>query len=236
MRAAGHDPGKGLKIAIDARLPIMGYTVPSGEGFQIVVSGWSVESGMLGGLIIHELSHVVRTRSGHPSHNDALVQGVLSRLDGGVITTDYQARIIQDLVNNFQDLYADDIAFQVFKNSEDLTAERISGFLQGWMADSVKESGDAQRDRWENANLLVRDARAMAQMERHHIEDIGGKGAQTRDAFLGKLPPKTREDFDYFRTTFVTMKEDIAEPEYQRLLTDFLRRFLGTVDRIARPS
>src|SRR2546428_14098491 len=61
MREAGFDVGDGVEIAVDPRLPIMGDTMPAqGGGFRITGSGGALRSGLLEGLIVHEMSHIYR--------------------------------------------------------------------------------------------------------------------------------------------------------------------------------
>src|SRR2546429_9767403 len=68
MRKAGYDIGRKVKVVVDPQLPFMGYTIPQGGNFTIVVSGGSVGSGLLDGLLVHEMSHIYSIRSNHPSH------------------------------------------------------------------------------------------------------------------------------------------------------------------------
>ncbi len=54
MRDAGYNIGKDVDVVVDPKLPFMGYTVPQSGRFKIVVSGMTVESGLLEGLLVHE--------------------------------------------------------------------------------------------------------------------------------------------------------------------------------------
>src|SRR2546425_985668 len=67
MRKAGYDIGNKVKVVVDPNLPFMGYTMPQGGNFTIVVSGGAVGSGLLEGLLVHEMSHVYRIQTNHPS-------------------------------------------------------------------------------------------------------------------------------------------------------------------------
>ena len=134
MREAGFDVGDGVDAVVDPWLPIMGYTM-RGEGgrFRITASGMAVRSGMLEGLLVHEMSHIVRMRTGHPSHDPQIIEEATARVADGVVTQDYQRKVLHDIVNNVEDLYADDIAFPVIRESGILTAGQASEFLQtGW--------------------------------------------------------------------------------------------------------
>ncbi len=48
MRKAGYDIGNKVKVVVDPNLPFMGYTMPQGGNFTIVVSGGAVGSGLAG--------------------------------------------------------------------------------------------------------------------------------------------------------------------------------------------
>src|SRR5437879_8827913 len=65
MRKAGYDIGTKVKVVVDPKLPFMGYTMPQGGNFTIVVSGGAVGSGLLEGLVVHEMSHLYRVQTYH---------------------------------------------------------------------------------------------------------------------------------------------------------------------------
>ena len=233
MREAGFEVGDGVEAVVDPRLPIMGYTIP-GEGgrFRIVVSGGAVESGMLEGLLAHEISHIVRMRTKHPSHNPRIIEEAIRRVGDGTDMTDYQRKIFHDLVNNVEDLYADDIAFEVIRKAGLMTAEEATEFLQNWVEDEPSESRDRTRARWETAWHLANNARAIAQMARHGIVDTDGEAAAANDRLLSRLGPAARGHFEYLRELLGTMDEEITEDGYRKLLIDYLGRFL----EIAEPA
>jgi hypothetical protein len=226
MRESGHDVGPGVHVAVDPRLPIMGYSFPSGEGFQIVVSGGAVESGMLEGLIVHEMSHIYRMRTRHPSHNGRVIEEAVNAVADGVATRDYQKKILHDLVNNVEDLYADDISFNVLKGNGSFTVDRMSRFLQDWVEDEPVRSRDPRRDRWANAWLVANNARAIAQMARHGVPDIDGVADAANRKLLSRLPPAAAQEFEYFRDLLANLREDLTLGEYRRLLVDYLTRFV----------
>ena len=233
MREAGFEVGDGVEVVVDPRLPIMGYTIP-GEGgrFRIVVSGGAVESGMLEGLLAHEMSHIYRMRTKHPSHNPRIIEEATREVGDRVATTDYQRKVLHDLVNNVEDLYADDIAFEVIRRAGLMTTEEATEFLQNWVEDDPSESRDRTRARWETAWRLANNARAIAQMARHGIVDTGGEAAAANDRLLSRLGPAARGHFEYLRGLLGTMDEEITEVGYRKLLIDYLGRFL----EIAEPA
>ncbi len=226
MRKAGFDIGNTVQVAVDPKLPIMGYTTPQGRNYRIVVSGMAVKSGMLEPLLIHEMSHVYRMQTHHPSHNQRTITKVVNTLAKQSLSQDYQQKIIGELVNHIQDLYADDIAIRVIKQIESLPKNQLTEFLQDWVKDEPIKSNDARRDRWVSSAIMVNNARALSQMKRHRIEDIGDKALASSMKFLTQIPPSTSRQSEYFRNVMTNLEEKITEEKYTDLLTDYLGRFL----------
>src|SRR5439155_18852949 len=80
MKKAGFDVGTEVKVVIDPKLAFMGYTMPHGGNFTIVVSGGAVGSGLLEGLLIHEMSHIYRIQTNHPSYNGLILEVAFDNL------------------------------------------------------------------------------------------------------------------------------------------------------------
>src|SRR6267378_4158985 len=146
MKESGFGLKSDVKVAIDPKLPFMGYSMPLGRGYRIVVSGGSVGSGMLEGLIVHELSHIYRMENNHVSHDAEVIQQAIERIDAKLLADDYRQKIVHDLLNDIQDLYADDISMKVIKKGEILEPGQINSFLQDWVKDEPVESGNSERD------------------------------------------------------------------------------------------
>lgn len=226
MRKAGYEIGDVVQVAIDPQLPFMGYTTPQRGGFRIVVSGMAVESGMLEALLVHEMSHVYRMQTKHPSHNGRIIDEVVNNLGRRALSNDYQQKTIRELVNHLEDLYADDIAMKVIRESGFLSEDKLSDFLEDWVKDELVRSDNATRDRWVNSAIMVNNARAIGQMRRHGISDAGGKADATNQRLLHAISPAAAKQFEYFMNLMMTLKEDITEEDYRRLLTDYLNKFL----------
>src|SRR5690349_12475097 len=154
MKESGFGLKSHVEVVIDPQLPFMGYSMPLGRGYRIVVSGGSVGSGMLEGLIVHEMSHIYRMENNHVSHNAEVIQQAIERIDTKRLSNDYQQKIVHDLLNDIQDLYADDISMNVLKKNQILESDQISSFLQDWVKDEPVESGEAKRDSWVNASIM----------------------------------------------------------------------------------
>ena len=124
MKESGFGLKSDVKVAIDPQLPFMGYSMPLGKGYRIVVSGGSVGSGMLEGLIVHEMSHIYRMENNHISHDAEVIEAAIDKIGKKHLSHDYQQKIVHDLLNDIQDLYADDISMRVLKNNQILDPAR----------------------------------------------------------------------------------------------------------------
>jgi len=231
MKESGFGIKSNVEVAVDPQLPFMGYTMPLGRGYRIVVSGGSVGSGMLEGLLVHEMSHIYRMENNHPSHDAEVIEEAIDKIGKQYLSHDYQQKIVHDLLNDIQDLYADDISMKVLKKNPILESGQMSSFLQDWVKDEPVESGEMGRDRWVNASIMVHNARAIGQMTRHNIEDTGGKAADSTRRFLSQMPPTTASRFPYFRDLMVNLKENMTREQYRKLLADYLNRFLEVAEK-----
>lgn len=228
MEKAGYKIPRNVKVTVDPQLPFMGYTMPTRQGFNIVVAGGAVESGMLEGLLMHEMGHIYRMTTNHPSHNAQILEEAINRLGN---LPDYQQKIIHDLLNDIQDLYADDLTFKVLPNSQVISQDQMTEFLQSWVRDAPINSGNSKQDRWTNTSLMTHNARAIAQMKRHHVEDTEGRASKASQAFLDHVDPDIAKQFDYFQGTLLNLREDMTEDDYRKLLSAYLDRFVRTAEK-----
>ncbi len=231
MKKAGYDIGTKVKVVVDPQLPFMGYTMPQGGSFTIVVSGGAIESGLLEGLLVHEMSHVYRIQTNHPSHNGEILEEAIDNLGKKVALRDYQQKIIHDLLNDIQDLYADDISFKVLRKTPIFESEQMTRFLQDWVKDEPAKTRDSVMDSWVNTSIMTHNARAIAQMARHKVEDTGGLAEQANKKFLSQVPPRIAGRFEYFRNLLENLREDITPGQYRALLADYLGQFLEVAEK-----
>jgi hypothetical protein len=229
MTKAGYKIPNNVKVTMDPQLPFMGYTMPTRQGFNIVVAGGAVASGMLEGLLMHEMGHIYRITTNHPSHNAEILEEAVERL--GTNPPAYQQKVIHDLLNDIQDLYADDLLFKSLRHSSAIRPEQMTEFLQGWVKDTPVNSGNPTQDRWANTSLMTHNARAIAQMARHHVEDTGGRAARANQTFLDQVDPDIAGEFDYFRKTLLNLKEDMTANDYRKLLAEYLDRFVRIAEK-----
>jgi hypothetical protein len=231
MKKAGFDIGTKVKVVVDPKLPFMGYTMPQGGNFTIVVSGGAVGSGLLEGLLVHEMSHVCRMQTNHLSHNRQILEEAVDNLGKKKVLRDYQQKIVHDLLNDIQDLYADDISFKVLGNTPIFASDQMTRFLQDWVKDEPAKTRDPVTDGWVNASTMTHNARAIAQMARHKVEDTGGRAQQANRKFLSQISPRVAGRFEYFRNLLEDLREDMTPAQYKALLADYLGQFLEIAER-----
>jgi hypothetical protein len=205
--------------------------MPQGGSFTIVVSGGALESELLEGLLVHEMSHVYRIQTNHPSHNAEVLEEAIDNLGKKVNLIDYQQKIIHDLLNDIQDLYADDISFRVLSGSPIFESDRMTRFLQDWVKDQPSKTRDAVVDGWINASIMTHNARAIAQMARHRVKDTGDEAEQSNKKFLSQLSPNIAGRFEYFRNLLENLREDMTPTQYKALLADYLGKFLEIAEK-----
>jgi hypothetical protein len=202
----------------------MGYTRENNGKQIIVVSQWALDSGMIAGLLIHELSHIYRIQAHHPSHNGTIHAKAIHAVLGEKKLEGYQEEIVHTVLNCIMDLYADDIFFKVWEDQQ----VDLSDFFLSWIRQPV--SGMSKKDLWTNAGNMVNAAFARANLERHHREDTNGKVANAVNEFLSKSNRKLAEKFPYFAERMKTLPESITDDECTNLLIDYLRNFLSLTE------
>jgi hypothetical protein len=232
MARAGFAIDDEIAIAIDRKLPFMGYTTRQSQKHVIVVSGFAAESSMLEGLLAHELSHVYRNITNHPSHNEEIITTLAgSFIKDHKLTTDYQHEVLHQVINHVQDLYADDISIKVLTSSENriLDPTQLGGFFVEWVKDEPVKTGDMLKDQWVNAAIMLNNCFALSNMQRHNIPDYDQKGKSKNDAFLGRIIPDAAKKFSLFNNFMVGLREQIGEDEFQREMEEYLEGFFEIV-------
>lgn len=239
MRDAGYPLDESrVKIAIDEKLPFMGYTREDGTDNHhiIVVSGFAVKSGMFIGLLVHEMSHIYRTAAFHPSHDQKIIGGEIGHFLKQGLAKDYEKKTLLDAVNHLEDLYADDIAFKVFRKNDNVigapSARDLIAFFQDMVRDRTVRSGNAAKDSWSNASILLDNASALASMKRHNVEDIGSIATRANRRFLAEAGLGVEKEFDYFYKLMIDLREEVSASEFRKLFREYVKRFLSLVEAI----
>jgi hypothetical protein len=222
MRDSGFAISGKVEVSVDADLPFMGYSTQRAGGNVIVVAGRAVESGMIEGLLIHEMCHIYRTEKNHPSHNKKLLNRVGHHVIlGFLLKRDYQIKTIQQTVNHIQDLYADDISFQVFSKAQVFTPEQAHAFFLDWINDKPV-SGKSIKTRWLNVGTMLNNCFALSNLTRHRIPDIDDKVQKAVERFLSQSDTTTKEAFPYFKDFMTNLKEKVTEQQFEKDLTEYL--------------
>ena len=159
LASKGYKIRSNLSFGIDPNLKIMGYTTQSEKGQRIVVSAWSLSTPMLKGLLIHELSHVIRAEEKHPSHDYSIQDQIVSNYVSENNLDDKTARLLMEALQQVQDIYADDIGFLVFKDTMDKKV--IIDFFENWASSSTDSKAPNQI-----IGVLIGNAFSIASLKR----------------------------------------------------------------------
>ncbi len=158
-KQVGIDISKPIILIIED-MPIMGASEPLEDAYRLHLGSHAVASGMLDGLIAHEVAHMALMDKSHPSHSREIHQRISRALK---VPKPLQASMnpIFRLANNHvQDVYADDIAFPIIGDG------RAGIFFSNW----VRNSSVARRSRSETIANEVTVAFGIGNMQRHGIQ------------------------------------------------------------------
>jgi len=224
MRDSGYEIKGRIEASVDPKLPFMGYSTQRQGYHVIVVAGKALKSGPIEGLLIHEMCHIYRTESGHLSHNNQLLNRVGTQvIHENDLDRDYQIKIIQQAVNHVQDLYADDLAFQVFRNGGAFTPEQAHSFFLDWIEDTPVEK-KSSKDRWQNVGIMLNNCFAVSNLVRHKIPDIDSQVENAAQRFLSRVDERMSGEFVFFRGFMTSLNEDITREQFEKDLAEYLTR------------
>ncbi len=226
MKDAGFEIVKEIQVLVDPRLPFMGYSTRKDGKDTIVVAGQALQSGMIEGLLVHEMSHIYQTHALHPSHNHELLgkvqKYILGRSD---LTADYQITIIQEAVNHIQDLYADDVAFQVFNKTQRFQNGRIFDFFLNWIEEKPLHRKDL-KSVWLDVGTMLNNCFVLSNMMRHGFQDRDDLATNKVQKFLSEANNRMKDEFSHFRDYMISLKDNPSEEEFEKGLIDYLVRII----------
>lgn len=222
MEKAGF-PVENVAVVLDEDLPYMGHTTEIDGVPVVVVSGMALQSGIGINLLIHELSHVYRTQTAHPSHNAELIFSITSWVMRTKAVDNFQEEIIFSIINHLQDLYADDIFFKVFDKDQGI--KNINEFFLGWIQSPI-EKVKTHEDSWLNASNMLSAAFVQANLHRHNIKDDKGVIAKELLFFLSKIDKRQASKYEFFKNLMVSLPEKPTAKEYEKILIRYLDEFL----------
>jgi len=226
MKNAGFEIPDKLDVLVDPKLPFMAYSTKRGGTNIIVVAGETLKSGMIEGLLVHEMSHVYMTSMHHPSHNRQLLDKVGKQIGRKYhLAQSYEITVIQEAVNHVQDLYADDIAFQVFLHAT-FPTNRIFDFFLDWINEEPVASKN-EESVWKNIQVMLNNCFVLSDVARHKVPDINGRAEAKIVEFLAHTNDRMKKEFPYFREFMTNLKEDPSGAEFEETLTAYLQRIIA---------
>jgi len=180
MKQKGYEVKSNVTLSVEPGLAIMGYARKEGEVHKIMISEWALDSDMLGGLVLHELSHVYFAERGSFSHDSTTLEEVLEELKERDGLRAKETEFLIDAFNHLQNVLVDDIVFAVMEKKE---REQTKKFFSEWVTD--RPSGDPVTD----AALLSRNAFAVASLKRRNLFEKDSEMYYRNQALLSALGP-----------------------------------------------
>lgn len=227
MKSAGFPITQKISVVLDKKLTFMGYTTKDSKGDPvIVVSDMATIWGQETEVLIHELGHIYRMETKHPSHNYPLLDKVYDRSLKNKKILSYQKKIILNIINSIEDLYADDIVFQIFTKNPKLISneENILDFFLNWIHKPWKPKTEMAN--WTNAEMIVSTAFAQANLERHKVRDNNRKVEKAVEEFLSKVDTQMVGYYPYFKNFMLNLPERITETEFGSMMVEYIQKFI----------
>jgi hypothetical protein len=218
MRQKGYEVKSKVSLNVEPSLAIMGYARKEGDVHKIMISEWALDSEMLGGLVLHELSHVYFTERGACSHDSAALEEVLERLkelDGLRVK---ETEFLIDAFNHLQNVLVDDIVFAVMEEKE---REMTKKFFAEWVTD--RPSGDPVTD----AALLSRNAFAVASLKRRNLFDKDSEMYYRNQALLSALGPVSEQEFEWMEGFLEGAKAEWDREKFREELENYFDRIIS---------
>jgi hypothetical protein len=232
LRQKGYEVRSKVTLNVEPNLAIMGYARREGEVHKIMISEWALDSEMLGGLVLHELSHVYFTERGASSHNSTILESVLEDLKEKDGLRAKETEYLIDAFNHLQNVLVDDIVFQVMGEKEHDMTKR---FFAEWISD--RPSGDPVAD----AGLLCRNAFAVASLKRRKLTDWTPRGDHgdaemyfRNKNLLDALGHNAEQEFNWLEQFLENSKSDLGEAEFRASLESYFDRILSLMRSSSR--
>ncbi len=218
MKDAGYEIHSKVMIIVDPSLPIMGYAQKRGETHYVVVADWALDSEMLGGLILHELSHIYYTERSAPTHDHRVIEEELSGLKERDGLNKREAEYLVDAFNHLQNIIVDDIVFKTMTEKERGLAQR---FFAGWV--SERRTGDPTVD----GALLARNAFAIASLTRRGLFAEDGDMSARNRTFLSQMGEEKARKFNSIKEFLEEASAKWTEEEFRAVLHEYLEDLLS---------
>jgi hypothetical protein len=218
MKDAGYGINSKVTILVDPNLPIMGYARKRGETHYVVVADWALDSEMLGGLILHELSHIYYTDRSAATHDHRIIEEALSGLKEREGLNKRETEYLVDAFNHLQNIIVDDIVFKTMTEKERSLAQR---FFAGWV--SERPTGDPTVD----GALLARNAFAVASLTRRGLFAKDSEMSARNKAFLAQMGEDKERRFNSIKEFLEEASAKWNEEEFRAALYEYLDSLLS---------
>ena len=218
MRKKGYTVKSRVTLSVEPNLSIMGYARKEGGVHKIMISEWALDSEMLGGLVLHELSHVYFSERGACSHDSSILEEVLKELKERDGLRAKEIELMIDAFNHLQNVIVDDIVFAVMAEKERDMARR---FFAEWVSD--RPSGDPITD----ASLLSRNAFAVASLKRRNLFDRDSEMYHRNQALLSALGPKLEQEFEWMESFLEGADSEWSKAKFREALEGYFDRILS---------
>ena len=224
MRQKGYIIRSRVTLSVEPSLAIMGYARKEGEVHKIMISEWALDSEMLGGLVLHELSHVYFTEKGASSHDSQILEDAINGLRERDGLRAKETEYLIDAFNHLQNVMVDDIVFAVMGDKE---REMAKKFFAEWVSD--RPSGDPVTD----AGLLCRNAFAIASLKRRSLFEKTSEMYLRNESFVSALG-KSDKDFEWLEGFLEMADVEWGREEFREGLEAYFDRILSLMRSSAR--
>jgi len=218
MRQKGYEVKSKVSLSVEPNLVIMGYARKEGDTHRIMISEWALESEMLGGLVLHELSHVYFAERDASSHDSAALEEVLERLKERDGLRVKEMEFLIDAFNHLQNVLVDDIVFTVMEERE---REMTKKFFAEWVTD--RPSGDPVAD----AGMLSRNAFAVASLKRRKLFEQDSEMHYRNQALLSALGPVSEQEFEWMESFLEGAKAEWDREKFREELENYFDRMIS---------
>ena len=218
MKQKGYVVKSKVTLNVEPNLAIMGYARKDGTVHKIMISEWALDSEMLGGLVLHELSHVYFAERGACTHDSAVLEAVLEELKDKEGLRGKETEYLIDAFNHLQNVLVDDIVFAVMADKERDMARK---FFAEWVTD--RPSGDPVTD----AGLLLRNAFAVASLKRRSLFEKGSEMYYRNQALLSAMGTRAEQEFEWMEEFLEGAKADLEARKFREELEAYFDRILS---------
>ena len=218
MRQKGYVVKSKVTLSVEPNLAIMGYARKEGRVHKIMISEWALDSEMLGGLVLHELSHVYFAERDACSHDSAALEEVLDELKERDGLRAKETDVLIDAFNHLQNVLVDDIVFSVMEENE---LDMATRFFSEWVSD--RPSGDPVTD----ASLLSRNAFAIASLKRRNLFQKDSEMYYKNQSLLSALGPQSEQEYEWMESFLEGAKADLEKAKFRESLESYFDRILS---------